>query len=71
MPQTNETQLLIYCEGESEKQYVSALARRLKLENHATVKNPASSSPMSLLQGAFKDFTESLTAADRKPVTEI
>lgn len=67
---TSQSRLLIYCEGETEKQYVLSVAEALKVRNLPAVRNTSACDPMSLLAAAYKDYCWS-QVADASPFTEI
>ncbi len=62
--------LLICCEGETERQYVMAVAAALRIKNPPKVLNPAASDPMGVLAEAYKEYCWS-QAVDPVPYTEI
>ena len=51
-----KSRLLICCEGETERQYVIAVASALKIKNMPKVLNPAASDPMGVLAEAYKEY---------------
>lgn len=55
-PQTKMPRLLIYCEGETEKQYLTTIVNALQIQNHVAIRNTAACDPMSLLEAAYKEF---------------
>ncbi len=67
---SKKSRLLICCEGETERQYVIAVASALKIKNMPKVLNPAASDPMGVLAEAYKEYCWS-QAVDPVPFTEI
>ena len=68
--QTKPPRLLIHCEGETEKQYLSALTDALQIQNYVSIRKTAACDPMSLLEAAYKDYQWSQVADLAFPFTE-
>ena len=68
--QTKMPRLLIYCEGETEKQYLTTIVNALQIQNHVAIRNTAACDPMSLLEAAYKEFQWSQVADKASPFTE-
>ena len=69
-PQTKMPRLLIYCEGETEKQYLTTIVNALQIQSHVSIRNTAACDPMSLLEAAYKEFQWSQVADKTSPFTE-
>lgn len=70
MPNTLDC-LLIVCEGETEKEYLSALADQLAVMPRVSIRKTAACAPMSLLEEAYKEFMWSNATDKLFPFTEI
>ena len=64
------SKLLIYCEGETEKQYLMAIAEALKITSNVSIRKTAACSPIQLLEFAYKDFQWSQVVDKEFPFTE-
>lgn len=64
------SKLLIYCEGETEKQYLTALAEALKITPNVSIRKTAACSPIQLLESAYKDYQWSQVVDKQYPFTE-
>lgn len=64
------SKLLIYCEGETEKQYLTALAEALKITPNVSIRKTAACSPIQLLESAYKDYQWSQIVDKQYPFTE-
>lgn len=64
------SKLLIYCEGETEKQYLTALAEALKITPNVSIRKTAACSPIQLLESAYKDYQWSHVVDKQYPFTE-
>lgn len=62
--------LLIYCEGETEKQYLTGIVKTLKITNNVSILRNTTHTPISLLESAFKDFQWSQVSDKQYPFTE-
>lgn len=70
MPNALE-RLLIICEGETEKEYLSALADQLAVMPRVSIRKTAACAPMSLLEEAYKEFMWSNATDKLFPFTEV
>lgn len=68
--QKKPSKLLIYCEGETEKQYLTALAEALKITPNVSIRKTAACSPIQLLESAYKDYQWSQVVDKQYPFTE-
>lgn len=68
--QKKPSKLLIYCEGETEKQYLTALAEALKITPNVSIRKTAACSPIQLLESAYKDYQWSQIVDKQYPFTE-
>lgn len=68
--QKKPSKLLIYCEGETEKQYLTALAEALKITQNVSIRKTAACSPIQLLESAYKDYQWSQVVDKQFPYTE-
>ena len=62
--------LLICCEGETEKEYLTALAERLEVLPRLSILKTAACSPIALLEEAYKDYMWSNATDKQFPLTE-
>lgn len=68
--QKKPSKLLIYCEGETEKQYLTALAEALKITPNVSIRKTAACSPIQLLESAYKDYQWAQVVDKQYPFTE-
>lgn len=73
MPENNKkkpSKLLIYCEGETEKQYLTAIAEELGITSNVSIRKTSACAPMTLLESAYKDYQWSQVVDKQFPYTE-
>ena len=63
--------LLICCEGETEKEYLSALADKLEVMSRLAIRKTAACSPIALLEEAYKEYMWSNATDKQFPFTEV
>ena len=65
------SRLLICCEGETEKEYLTTLADTLELTPRISVRKTSACAPMSLLEEAYKEYMWSNATDKQFPFTEV
>ena len=73
MPENNKkkpSKLLIYCEGETEKQYLTAIAEELGITSNVSIRKTPACAPITLLESAYKDYQWSQVVDKQFPYTE-
>ena len=73
MPENNKkkpSKILIYCEGETEKQYLTAIAEELGVTPNVSIRKTSACAPMTLLESAYKDYQWSQVVDKQFPYTE-
>ena len=64
------SKILIYCEGETEKQYLTAIAEELGITSNVSIRKTSACAPITLLESAYKDYQWSLVVDKQFPFTE-
>lgn len=73
MTEANEkkkSRLLIYCEGETEKQYLTTITDALSISSNVSIRKTSACAPMTLLEWAYKDYQWSQVVDKEFPFTE-
>lgn len=64
------SKILIYCEGETEKQYLTAIAEELGITSNVSIRKTSACAPIMLLESAYKDYQWSQVVDKQFPYTE-
>lgn len=65
------SRLLICCEGETEKEYLTALVDTLEIKARVSVRKTAACAPIALLEEAYKEYMWSNATDKTFPFTEV
>ena len=65
------SRLLIYCGGETEKQYLTAVAQALKITTNVSIRKAETCSQIQLLESAYKDYQWSQVVDKQYPFTRL
>ena len=64
------SRILIYCQGDTEKQYLTSIVKTLKITANVSIRKMLASDLLSLLKSAYNDFNWSQVVDKQYPFTE-